>query len=82
MNHDGQLQYKDANTDVLGWIAERVSGRPLRAFLADIADAAGLEGALHVTTDREGVPSLHGGASLTARDLARYFTLSCARVWA
>jgi CubicO group peptidase (beta-lactamase class C family) len=74
-NPSRQLQYKDANTDVLGWIAERVSNRPLRAFLADIVDAAGLEGALYMTTDRDGVPSIHGGACLTARDLARYFSL-------
>jgi CubicO group peptidase (beta-lactamase class C family) len=74
-NRSGYVQYKDANTDVLGWVAERVSGRPLRAFLADIVDAAGLEGSFHITTDREGVPGLDGGACLTARDLARYMSL-------
>jgi|SRR6185437_1756155 len=74
-NITGRMQYKDANTDVLGWIAERASGRPLRAFLADIVDAAGLEGVFHITTDREGVPSVDGGACLTARDLARYLSL-------
>lgn len=74
-NRSGHALYKDANGDVLGWIAERASGRPLRMFLADIVDAAGLEGALHMTTDRAGVPSLHGGACLTARDLARYMSL-------
>lgn len=74
-NRSGHIQYKDANTELLGWIAERASGRPLRAFLADITDAAGLEGAFHITMDREGVPTLSGGACLTARDLARYFSL-------
>jgi CubicO group peptidase (beta-lactamase class C family) len=74
-NRCGCVQYKDANTDVLGWVAERASGRPLRAFLAEIVDAAGLEGALHITTDREGVPSIDGGACLTARDVARYMAL-------
>jgi len=74
-NRTGLVQYKDANTDVLGWIAERASGRPLRAFLADLVDAAGLEGAFHVTTDRDGVPALDGGVCLTARDLARYMML-------
>lgn len=72
-NCTGHTQYKDANSDVVGWVVERVSGRPLRSFLADIVDAAGLEGALHITTDREGFPTLDGGACLTARDLARYF---------
>jgi CubicO group peptidase (beta-lactamase class C family) len=74
-NRTGHLQYKDPNTDVIGWVVERASGRPLRAFLADIVDAAGLEGALYITTDREGFPTVEGGACLTARDLARYFGL-------
>jgi CubicO group peptidase (beta-lactamase class C family) len=74
-NRTGHAQYKDANTAVLAWVVERTSDRPLRAFLADIVDAAGLEGALHITTDREGVPAMEGGACLTARDLARYLAL-------
>lgn len=74
-NRSGHAQYKDASTDVVGWVVERASGRPLRSFLADIVDAAGLESALHITTDREGFPTLDGGACLTARDLARYFSI-------
>lgn len=74
-NHSGAIQYKDANPAVLAWVAERASGRPLRSFLADIVDAAGLEGSLHITTDREGFPTFEGGACLTARDLARYFSI-------
>ena len=74
-NRSAHIQYKDANTDVLGWIAERASGRPLREFLADIVDAAGIEGSLYITTDREGCPSVDGGACMTARDLARYFSI-------
>ena len=71
----GHTHYKDANTDVLAWVAERASKRPLRLFIADIVDAAGLEGALHITTDREGFPAFDGGICLTARDLARYFSV-------
>ncbi|MDY6946222.1 MAG: serine hydrolase [Pseudomonadota bacterium] len=78
-NHTGHVNYKDANTAVLAWVAERASGRPLRAFIADIVDAAGLEGAFHITTDREGVPTVEGGACLTARDLARYFSIFARR---
>ena len=74
-NRTGKADYKSANTEVLGWIAERVSGRPLRHFLADIADAAGIEGCLHMTTDRDGVPLVDGGICLTARDLARFGAL-------
>jgi CubicO group peptidase (beta-lactamase class C family) len=71
-NDSGAAIYKSANSDVLALLAESVSGRPLRSFVADIADSAGLEGSLHVTTDREGMPWAAGGACLTARDLARY----------
>jgi CubicO group peptidase (beta-lactamase class C family) len=74
-NRTGQIQYKDANTSLLGWIAERASGRPLRAFLADIVDASGIEGVFHITTDREGFPNVEGGVCVTARDLARYLSI-------
>ncbi|MER9714456.1 beta-lactamase family protein [Mesorhizobium sp. M0174] len=71
-NRTGEALYKSTNTDVLGWIVERVSGRPLRDWLIEIVEAAGLEGCFHITCDREGVPLVCGGACLTARDLARY----------
>lgn len=74
-NRTGHAQYKCANCDVLAWVAERASGRQLRAFLAEIVDAAGLEDAFHITTDRDGFPCVDGGACLTARDLARYFSI-------
>ena len=71
-NHSGEPDYKSANTDVLGWIAERVSGRPLRDYFVEIVDAAGLEHTFYMSTDRTGVPNLNGGVCLSARDLARY----------
>ena len=71
-NRTGRADYKSANTDVLAMIVEAVSGRAMRAYLADIADAAGIEGCLHMTTDREGFPTVDGGVCFTARDLARY----------
>ncbi|MEM7669234.1 MAG: serine hydrolase, partial [Pseudomonadota bacterium] len=58
-------------TDVLAWIAERVTGRSYAEMLADIADAMGVEGAFHVTCDRRGLPWASGGGCLSARDLAR-----------
>lgn len=71
-NPSGMVQYKSPNTDILGWIAERVSGRPLRAMLIEIVEAAGLAGTLFIGTDRSGVPVINGGICVTARDLARY----------
>jgi CubicO group peptidase (beta-lactamase class C family) len=75
VNRTGLVQYKSANTDVIGEIVERVSGRSLRDLLIDIVEAAGLEGTFHIGTDREGTPIINGGACLTARDLARYALL-------
>jgi CubicO group peptidase (beta-lactamase class C family) len=71
-NRSGLCQYKSANTDVLAAVVEARSGRPLGLWLADFADAAGIEGALHMTTDRTGFPTFSGGFCLTARDLCRY----------
>lgn len=71
-NTTGMTQYKSPNTDIAGWIAERVSGRSLREHLIDIVEAAGIEGTFHISTDCDGVPVIAGGVSLTARDLARY----------
>lgn len=71
--------YKSANTDVLAAVVEAVTQRPMTQYLADIADAAGLEGALHVATDRSGFPMMNGGICLTARDLARIGLLHARR---
>ena len=72
VNRTGAANYKSANTDIISWIAEKVSGRPLRDWLLEIVEAAGLEQALYMTTDREGFPIADGGGCLTARDLARF----------
>ncbi|WP_292337866.1 serine hydrolase [Mesorhizobium sp.] len=74
-NRSGRTDYKSSNTDVLAMITEAVSSRPIRSHLADIVDAAGIEGCLHITADREGFPNTSGGVCLTARDLARYGSL-------
>jgi CubicO group peptidase (beta-lactamase class C family) len=71
-NPTGLCLYKSANTDVLAAVVEARGGRPLGLWLADLADAAGVEGAQHMTTDRTGFPSFSGGICLTARDLCRY----------
>jgi CubicO group peptidase (beta-lactamase class C family) len=72
VNDTGLCLYKSANTDVLSLVVEARGGRAMGHWLADLADAAGLEGALHVATDRQGFPLLNGGICLTARDLCRY----------
>lgn len=70
-NPAGEVLYKSANSCVAGWVAERASGRLLTQHIIDIVEAAGLEDTFYISTDRAGVPSLGGGASMSARDLVR-----------
>ena len=49
--------------------------REVALAVSEIVEAAGLEHALHISTDRTGTPSMNGGCSFTARDLARYGSL-------
>ncbi|MER9058485.1 serine hydrolase, partial [Mesorhizobium sp. M0910] len=79
VNRIGGPDYKSASSDVLGWIVERVSKRSLRDWLIEIVEGAGLEGSFHIACDREGIPLLGGGASLSPRDLARYGLLFARR---
>lgn len=69
---DDETIYASPNTDMLGWVIERASGRPLLDHVADIVEAAGIEASFHVSIDCKGVPVLSGGGVMTARDLARY----------
>lgn len=75
----GVTRYASPNSDMLGWIIERASGRKLAAHVEDIVAAAGLEAAFHISADCEGIPVLSGGGVMTARDLARYGLLIARR---
>jgi len=74
-NPTASYLYKSANTEVLAFAVEARGGQGLTRWLADLADAAGLEGALLIGTDRTGFPLFSGGICLTARDLCRYGAL-------
>ena len=71
-NPENATLYKSTNSDLAGWIAERASGRDLKALLVDHIEAAGIEGAFHISLDKDFVPVLSGGGAMTARDLARF----------
>ena len=64
--------YKSANTDVIGVLIEKVSGKKLNEWILDAVEAAGLEDALYIGTDRFGMPWISGGACLISRDFLRY----------
>ena len=71
-NNTGLVNYKSANTDILGWIVERVTEKTLRQHYLDIVEAAGLELPFYMSPDRLGVPNTNGGICMATRDLARY----------
>jgi len=70
--HGGPFRYRSPNSDLLGIIAERVSGDRYCDLLRErIYRPAGCVGACMVAVDGEGTARGAGGVSLTARDLAR-----------
>ena len=80
LNRSGEVNYKSASTDVLAWIAERVSGQSLRDHFVSIVEAVGIEHIFHMSTDHTGIPNTNGGVCLSTRDLARFglvFTRRC-----
>ena len=79
-NRSGEVNYKSASTDVLAWIAERVSCQSLHDHFVHIAEATGIEHTFHMSTDHTGIPNTNGGVCLSPRDLARFglvFTRQC-----
>ncbi|MEO8329221.1 MAG: serine hydrolase [Candidatus Nanopelagicales bacterium] len=71
--HGRVFQYCSANTDVLSWILERISGREYPGLLtADLWSRIGAEYDAFVTVDQGGFASANGGVCVTLRDLARF----------
>ena len=71
-NNSEFSHYKSANTDVLGILVEKISGKPLRDWLLSAVEAAGFEDALYMGTDRNYTPWIAGGGCLVSRDFLRY----------
>ena len=70
-NNSEYAFYKSANTDVIGLIVEKVSGRPLRDWVLSVVESAGFEDALYIASDRYGMPWMSGGGCLITRDFLR-----------
>jgi CubicO group peptidase (beta-lactamase class C family) len=71
-DHGGPFAYVSANTDLLGWVIERATGRPF----AEVASARlwkpmGAGDDACITVDRDGAPRCTGGLCATVRDFAR-----------
>ncbi|MEO8106188.1 MAG: serine hydrolase [Actinomycetes bacterium] len=72
-DHGRKFAYCSANTEVLAWLLERVSGRPYAELLhTDLWAALGAQHDGSATVDAAGFPMASGGVSVTLRDLARF----------
>ncbi|WP_448566276.1 serine hydrolase domain-containing protein [Thalassotalea ganghwensis] len=70
--HGQQFAYKTVNTDALGWIISKVSGKKLTELLSDLLwRKIGAEQDAYMTIDAKGTPFAGGGLSAGLRDLAR-----------
>lgn len=70
--HGGPFRYVSANTDLLGLLIERATGRPFAALASErLWQPMGAEDGAFVTVDSRGAARCTGGFCATARDLAR-----------
>jgi hypothetical protein len=70
--HGGAFRYTSPNTDLLGWVIERATGRRYADLLSEhLWRRAGAEYPAYITVDRMGAPRAAGGVCTTLRDLAR-----------
>jgi CubicO group peptidase (beta-lactamase class C family) len=70
--HGEAFGYKTINTDALGWIVSRKTGKDLTALLSErIWSKMGAEQDGYMTVDAKGTPFAGGGLSAGLRDLGR-----------
>lgn len=70
--HGGPVHYVSPNSDLLGWIIERASGRRYAELMSEhVWKPIGAERSAYITVDRLGAPRCAGGMCATLRDLAR-----------
>lgn len=71
--HGYAFHYVTPNTDVIGWIIARVSGKPFSQLCSErIWSRLGAERDAYIIRDQIGMEMTGGGLNATARDLARF----------
>lgn len=71
--HGKAFTYRSPNTDVLGWIIARVTGRPAQEVIRErLWSRIGAEDDAYIAVDSAGIPFAAGGLNLRLRDLARF----------
>lgn len=70
--HGGPVHYVSPNSDLLGWVVERTTGRRYADVMSErVWKKVGAERSAYITVDRLGAPRCAGGMCVTLRDLAR-----------
>ena len=70
--HGTVFRYLSPNSDLLGWLVERASGRDFASLFSDLIwKPMGAEARAYVTVDAIGSPRTAGGICALPRDLAR-----------
>lgn len=71
-NHGDMFHYVTPNTDFIGWILERASGKTYAELIRELLwKPMGAQWDAYVTVDRLGAARAGGGMCVTLRDLAR-----------
>jgi CubicO group peptidase (beta-lactamase class C family) len=71
-SHGGPVTYVSPNTDLLGWVIERLTGTRYADLLSErLWKPMGAGRSAYITVDRLGAPRCAGGVCTTTRDLAR-----------
>lgn len=71
--HGEAFHYRTANTDALGWVLARVSGKSVAQLLSErIWHKLGAEQDAYMSVDSTGTPFAGGGLNAGLRDLARF----------
>ncbi len=71
--HGHAFQYVTPNTDVLAWILQRLTGKPLATLLSErLWQRIGAAEDGYIALDPVGIADAGGGLSVTLRDFARF----------
>ena len=71
-NHGDEFHYKTINSDMLGWLISRVTGKSVTQLASErLWQPMGAEQDAYQTVDGKGVPFAGGGISAGLRDLGR-----------
>lgn len=71
--HGGVYQYRSCETDVLGWVCEKIAGESMQTLMSRVLwSRIGAERDALIATDQYGVGMFDGGINTTLRDLARF----------